>query len=137
MPFNTVCNTKIETFQYYIIHKFIPCNDWLHNLNIKIDKLCTFCSSTDDIPHFLITGENTNKSGRHGHYVGNKLRGFNIRETEYIIVNIIFGFPENRNNSKIIILVLNMVVKNLRSYLKRWICVKSIALLSDKEFIYM
>ncbi len=28
-------DTKLQSFQYRIIHKIIPCNKWLHTIKIK------------------------------------------------------------------------------------------------------
>ncbi len=38
MSFNTCRETKIQTFQYRIIHRTIPCNKWLFNIKIKSEK---------------------------------------------------------------------------------------------------
>ncbi len=52
MPFKTVRETKIRTIQYRIIHRIIPCNEWLHNIKIKDNKKCNFCPGIDTISHF-------------------------------------------------------------------------------------
>jgi hypothetical protein len=54
MPFQTIRDTKIQTIQYRIIHRIIPCNEWLFNIKINESKLCNFCEDIDDIPHFFI-----------------------------------------------------------------------------------
>ncbi len=40
LPFTTVRDTKIQTFQYRIIQNIIPCNKWLHNIKIKNSPVC-------------------------------------------------------------------------------------------------
>ncbi len=35
LPFNTVRDTTIQSFQYRILHKIIPCNKWLYTIKIK------------------------------------------------------------------------------------------------------
>ena len=47
-------HTKLQSFQYRIIHKIIPCNKWLHTIKIKIDNICNFCTEVDDMTHFFI-----------------------------------------------------------------------------------
>ncbi len=55
-----LCNkhTAIQTFQYKLIHRNLPCNKWLNNIKIKSNNICTYCSSIDSISHFLIDSEN-------------------------------------------------------------------------------
>lgn len=52
-PFKTVRETKIQTLQYKILNRIIPCNSFLKQLRIREDESCTFCSETDSIAHFL------------------------------------------------------------------------------------
>ncbi len=53
LPFETVRDAKIQTFQYRILHRIIPCNTWLHNIKIKDNDSCDYCSGVDDILHFF------------------------------------------------------------------------------------
>ncbi len=55
MSFKTVRETKIQTIQYCIIHRIIPCNEWLHNIKIRDNNKCNFCPRIDNISHFCIT----------------------------------------------------------------------------------
>ncbi len=57
MPFKIVRDTKIQTFQYRILHRILPCNSWLKNIKIKDSNICSFCNEVDDIPHFLLKCE--------------------------------------------------------------------------------
>ncbi len=50
LPFITVRDTKIQTFQC----RLIPCNKWLHNIKIKNCSVCDYCMNVDDLPHFFI-----------------------------------------------------------------------------------
>ncbi len=56
-PFKTVRDKKIEikkykkTFQYNIVHRVIPCNNWLCKIEVK----------TDDIAHFFQNCPSVNK----------------------------------------------------------------------------
>ncbi len=47
-------HTSIQAFQYKIIHRTLPCNEWLTNIKTKPDSKCTYCNNTDSITHFLI-----------------------------------------------------------------------------------
>ncbi len=53
MPFKTVRQTNIQTIQYRIIHRIIPCNEWLHNIKIRDNSKCNFCHGIDTISHFF------------------------------------------------------------------------------------
>ncbi len=52
-PFKTVRDTKIQTFQYNIVHRVIPRNHWLCSIKVKEIKACDYCGKTDDIVHFF------------------------------------------------------------------------------------
>ncbi len=54
MPFICSRHTSIQAFQYKIIHRTLPCNEWFKNKKIKPDSKCTYCNNTDTITHFLI-----------------------------------------------------------------------------------
>ena len=54
MSFKITRETKLQTLQYRIIHRIIPCNEWLFNIKIKDNKTCNFCNEIDDIAHFFI-----------------------------------------------------------------------------------
>ena len=54
LPFYTVRETKIQSFQYKIIHRIINCNKKLYEMKIKPSPLCDHCGSVDDIPHFFV-----------------------------------------------------------------------------------
>ncbi len=54
LPFKTVRDTKIRTFQFRLLHRIIPCNNWLHNIKIKERNICDFCSNVVDLPHFFL-----------------------------------------------------------------------------------
>ncbi len=54
LSFSTLRNTKIQTFQYKILHRVILCNKWLYNIQIKESAICNYCNEVDDIPHFFL-----------------------------------------------------------------------------------
>ncbi len=53
LPFKTVRDTKLQTFQYRILH-IIPCNEWLFKIKIKNSNSCSFCNEIDTLPHFFV-----------------------------------------------------------------------------------
>ena len=54
LPFYTVRETKIQSFQYKIIHWIINCNKKLYETKIKPSPLCDHCGSVDEIPNFFV-----------------------------------------------------------------------------------
>ena len=53
-PFQVCHESVLQSFQYKVIHRIIPCNHWLNIMNIKDSPLCTFCMKDDDIIHFFV-----------------------------------------------------------------------------------
>ncbi len=53
MPFITVRDTKIQTFQYRSIHRIVPCNEWLFKLTVKPCSTCVYCFHSDSLIHFF------------------------------------------------------------------------------------
>lgn len=49
--------SKLQAFQYKIIHRTIPCNRYLHNIRIKQEDHCSFCipHTTDSLQHFFFS----------------------------------------------------------------------------------
>lgn len=52
-PYKNARDTKLQAFQFRIIHRTLPCNKFLSNIRILPTDSCTFCHSTDTIEHFL------------------------------------------------------------------------------------
>jgi exonuclease III len=53
-PYSITRETKLQSFQYRVIHRIIPCNKWLFNIKIMESSQCNFCDEIDTIQHFLI-----------------------------------------------------------------------------------
>lgn len=51
--FKTVRETKIQSLQYKILNRILPCNAYLKQLRIREDDSCSFCKQADTIEHFL------------------------------------------------------------------------------------
>ncbi len=54
LPFSITRDTKIQSFQFRITHKIIPCNKWLQIIKIKNNAVCNFYDEDDDKLHFFI-----------------------------------------------------------------------------------
>lgn len=56
-PYKATRETKLQAFQYRVIHRTIPCNRLLHNIRIKQEDACSFCDPpiSDTLQHFLFS----------------------------------------------------------------------------------
>lgn len=52
-PYQAARDTKLQAFQFRVIHRFLPCNKFLHNIHIRRDDNCNTCQQPDSIEHFL------------------------------------------------------------------------------------
>lgn len=52
-PFRSVRETKVQSLQYKILNRIIPCNSYLKQLRLKEDEACNFCNELDSVVHFL------------------------------------------------------------------------------------
>lgn len=52
-PFKTTRETKIQTLQYKILNRILPCNSYLKQLRLRQDESCNYCDQRDSIAHFL------------------------------------------------------------------------------------
>ncbi len=95
LPFITVRDTKIQTFQYRLIQKDIPCNTWLHNIKIKNCSVCDYCMNVDDFPHFFIRCLKVKEFWLHWFNWWEHISGIVIRNSQVIEECILFGFPSN------------------------------------------
>lgn len=53
LPYLVARDTKLQAFQYRLIHRILPCNKYLAYIRIKSDDTCTFCQATDTLQHFF------------------------------------------------------------------------------------
>lgn len=52
-PFQSLRETKLQSFQFKILYRIIPCNCYLKQLRIKENDICNYCNTQDIIQHFL------------------------------------------------------------------------------------
>lgn len=53
LPFKTIRETKMQAFQFKILHRILPCKSYLKAIHIVSDDTCPFCSEQDTLTHFL------------------------------------------------------------------------------------
>lgn len=62
LPFVACSEPYLQSFQYKILHRIIPCNHWLHTMKIAESSNCQHCHCDDDtISHFFIHCDSVTK----------------------------------------------------------------------------
>ena len=97
MSFMTIRDTRIQSFQYRVIHRTLPCNKWLCDITIKDSNQCNYCSAVDDITHFLIDCDKTFLFWTHFVNWWNRNSDLMLNTTNEVFKEcILFGFPDNK-----------------------------------------
>ena len=91
MPFKITHETKLQSFQYRVIHRIIPCNKWLHNISIKSTSKCTYCDKEDNLIHYFIHCPNTDMFWKCFYKWWYKISNIAIEDT--LEEHILFGYP--------------------------------------------
>jgi len=90
-------NTKLQSFQYRIIHRTIACNHWLFNIKILNYDTCDFCNECGDtIEHFFLLCLQVNKFwvSFNNWWVGiTQHQLIDLGTIGALQPNILFGFP--------------------------------------------
>ena len=53
IPFKVSLSTKLRYFQFQFLHKYLPLNKFLFDINIVDSKLCSFCKQEDETSDHL------------------------------------------------------------------------------------
>ncbi len=101
LPFETVRDTKIQTFQYRILHRIIPCNKRLHNIKNKDSDYCDYCGRVDDILHFFKKCPKVNDVWSYWINGWDNLSEITIKNSP-VLEKCIFGCPLNRDAMKVL-----------------------------------
>ena len=115
-PYKCGRKTRIQSFQYKILHRIINCNKKLFDMKILTSPKCSYCPEIDDISHFFCTCDRVNE------FWCGLFAWWN--STEEIRVNypnfpaphdIIFGLPVTEDQ----MIVINFVIIHAKYYIYR------------------
>lgn len=53
MPYKISRAVKLQSFQFRVLNRVLPCNEYLCQIRIKNSANCSFCGEEDNIFHFL------------------------------------------------------------------------------------
>lgn len=102
----TSSDTKLQCFQYKILHRIFPCNHNLAKWKIKGNAECDCCNVTDTIEHFFYY---CMQSKAFWQCIENWFGNLSGVFIPLRIVNIIFGIPYNKSQDKLL-LCLNFII---------------------------
>ena len=93
LSFKTIRETKIQSFQFKLIHRIITCGKKLHDLKIKENPFCQYCDEVDDLRHFFLLCPNVSMFWRSLFLWWNRISEIRIAlDLVDLEENILFGF---------------------------------------------
>jgi hypothetical protein len=117
LTFKICRETKLQSFQYRILHRTIPCNKWLFNIKIRDSDTCSFCKNeSDTVQHFFLLCDNVNHFWVSFNNWWSRLTNKNLislAEPNKLQQNILFGFLNPSNE----IHVLNYCILLAKYYI--------------------
>lgn len=100
LPYELTREGRLQSFQYRIINRTLPCNEYLYRLKVKDSPRCTFCNEIDDIMHFLFECNETNEFWDSvGHWLQHNSEDTTIPD-ELSETDFLFGFNNTGNDTE-------------------------------------
>jgi len=53
LPYQVCRETKLQSFQFRILHRIFPCNYYVSRWNKTVDSNCEICKETDTLDHYF------------------------------------------------------------------------------------
>ena len=92
-PYMVTRETKLQSLQYKIIHRIVPCRKWLHIQRVVDSPFCTSCNDkVDDLCHHFIECIQVKQFWKSLENWWNKTGGYKVKLTNK---HIIFGFYDD------------------------------------------
>ncbi len=95
------------------MHKTLPYYEWLKNIRIKTDEICSYCNNIDAISHFVIDCNSNKLFWKSWAIWWLSITSFNIRMEENVHESILFGFPESGYDA----IVINYCIIYAKQYI--------------------
>ncbi len=114
LTFSIARETKIQSFQYRLLHRTIPCQKRLYEMKISASPKCTFCNEEDDdIIHFILYCPRVKQFWKSFFLWWNGISDFRIAsDYEDIEECILFGFQPRGDTFE----VLNFCILQAKYY---------------------
>ena len=121
LPYSCTRDTRLQAFQFRIIHRILPCRKWLHTLTVVDSDLCIICSDVDDIEHFLFSCPTTKMFWDHLEKWWNRLQLCNVSLTlKHIVFGIYYDLSYFAEINFIILLAKHYIY--IRKHYRQEIC---------------
>jgi len=103
---NTIRESKIQSFQYKLLHRIFPCNHKLYKWGIAVSPMCSFCNQIDTLEHHFFYCYNSRSFWNSLEMWFEQSCGVFIPLT---ITDIMFGIPYKKSQDNTLY-VMNFVV---------------------------
>jgi hypothetical protein len=113
LAFNVSRETKLQSFQFRINHRILPCKKWLFDIKIKESNICNYCDNIDDIEHFILKCEKCDQFWTSFLSWWTRITGVQFTKNLGNDLCILFGFDPVDD----VIFVLNFCVLHAKYYI--------------------
>ena len=113
LSFKTIRETKLQTFQYRIIHRLITCKKKLYEMQLTNSPCCQYCDQEDNISHFFLLCPKVKDFWYFFFAWWNRLGALYISSIEE--VDILFGYQSREN----VFVVLNYCIIHAKFFIHR------------------
>ncbi len=113
LAFKSVRETKLQSFQYRILHRTITCNKKLYEMKIKSSPDCDFCTEVDTLKHFFLFCPQVRQFWQSFFTWWSKLT--NVQFDNILEECLLFGFQESGD----LFQALNFCTLNAKYYIYR------------------
>ncbi len=93
LPFRITRETKLQSFQYRLINRIIPCNKWLYNIRIKDNANCNYCECEDNLQHFFLFCNKAKEFWSIWFNWWKYVTGIDLSNCDVLTECILFGYP--------------------------------------------
>lgn len=111
--FRSVRETKLQAFQFKLLHRIIPCNKYLKNIRVVESDLCSYCGGVDSLNHFFYHCSSVKPFW--SALCTWATRQINIQLENIQLCEYMLGIPQENPQSK----VLNFIILSCKFYIYR------------------
>ena len=104
IPYRVVRDSRIQQFQYKILHKILACKETLFRWNIEGDDRCSFCDECETITHLLFKCDTIRTFWKQVEKWMSRNLGVSFPLS---VTDVVFGIPFENNNT---LLVINYII---------------------------
>jgi len=123
-------NTKLQCFQYKILHRIFPCNHMLSKWKVVNNSSCSRCCSVDTVEHFFFY---CHECVDFWHLIENWFKTVTEVYIPLKVTNVLFGIPFTRSQDKLLS-VLNFIILHAKYHL--YVCKKDNRPISLTSFLH-